>query len=347
MRWAVRSRCETALGHGSTIRIKLPLTLAILDGLLLRVGAQTYVIPLVSIVESIRVRPEQVQNVAGCGDVITVRQALPLVRLASLFHVPGGGTESAAGLVVIVEHDGRHWALLVDELLGQQQVVVKSLETNFRKVVGITGATILGDGHAAFDSGYRRHRGDVPRRAAVERGIEANDDLASRSASMTQQAAVAGSNGSPAESSQYLTFVLGAEQYGVEILRVQEIKGYAAITPIPNTPAHIKGVINLRGTVVPVVDLRAKFSLEATEYNKFTVIIVVTLGDKVIGMLVDAVSDVLDIAASEMRPVPDLGGRADTRFISGMASLAERMTVLLDIDRLLGSDEEAALESLS
>jgi len=141
--------------------------------------------------------------------------------------------------------------------------------------------------------------------------------------------------------------VLGEEQYGIEILKVQEIKGYSAITPIPNTPPHIKGVINLRGTVVPVVDLRAKFSLAATDYNKFTVIIVVNVGEKVIGMLVDAVSDVLDIAASEIRTAPDLGGRVDTRFISGMATIGERMTVLLDIERLLSADEAAAQQSLN
>jgi purine-binding chemotaxis protein CheW len=163
---------------------------------------------------------------------------------------------------------------------------------------------------------------------------------------MMQQSAVVDLPGSPAHSSQFLTFLLGAEQYGVEILRVQEIRGYAAITPIPNTPPHIRGVINLRGTVVPVVDLRTRFSLEPTEHNKFTVIIVVTVGEKVIGMLVDAVSDVVEIAASEMRAVPDLGSRVDTRFISGMATIAERMTVLLDIDRLL-SDESVALESLN
>lgn len=165
---------------------------------------------------------------------------------------------------------------------------------------------------------------------------------------MTQQTAMAADpHGSMAAASQFLTFVLGEEQYGIEILKVQEIKGYSAITPIPNTPPHIKGVINLRGTVVPVVDLRAKFSLEAVEYNKFTVIIVVTVGQKVIGMLVDAVSDVLDIAASEMRAAPDLGARVDTRFIAGMAAIGDRMTVLLDIDRLLSADDAVALESLN
>ncbi len=146
--------------------------------------------------------------------------------------------------------------------------------------------------------------------------------------------------------SQFLTFILGVEQYGVEILKVQEIRGYSAVTPIPNTPPHIKGVINLRGTVVPVVDLRTKFSMDSAEYSKFTVIIVVTVGRKVVGLVVDAVSDVLDIPAAEMRATPDLGARVDTRFISGMATTGERMTVLLDIDRLLSEDEAVALEGL-
>ena len=150
-----------------------------------------------------------------------------------------------------------------------------------------------------------------------------------------------------AVTSQFLTFLLGVEQYGVEILKVQEIRGYSAVTPIPNTPGYIKGVINLRGTVVPVVDLRAKFSMESTEYNKFTVIIVVTVGAKVMGLVVDAVSDVLDIPAAEMRTAPDLGSSVDTRFISGMATIGERMTVLLDIDRLLSEDEVIAVENLN
>jgi purine-binding chemotaxis protein CheW len=163
---------------------------------------------------------------------------------------------------------------------------------------------------------------------------------------MTQQALAAEASGIPAVTRQFLTFLLGVEQYGVEILKVQEIRGYSAVTPIPNTPAHIKGVINLRGTVVPVVDLRTKFSMDLAEYNKFTVIIVVTVGQKVTGLVVDAVSDVLDIPAVEMRVAPDLGASVDTRFISGMATVGERMTVLLDIDRLLSEDQVVVMESL-
>ena len=142
---------ETEPGRGTTFRIKLPLTLAILDGLLLKLGDQTYVLPMASIVESIRPRGEQVRDMAGRGEVVVVRKdPLPLVRMHRLFNVPGAVTDPTRGLAVIVEHENRQLALLVDEVLGQQQVVVKSLETNFRKVEGITGATVLGDGRAAL-----------------------------------------------------------------------------------------------------------------------------------------------------------------------------------------------------
>ncbi|HUB78300.1 MAG TPA: chemotaxis protein CheW [Bryobacteraceae bacterium] len=145
---------------------------------------------------------------------------------------------------------------------------------------------------------------------------------------------------------QYLSFALGEEQYGIEILRVQEIKGYSGITPIPNTPEHIRGVMNLRGTVIPVVDLRAKFRMETRAYDKFTVIIVVTVGARIIGLVVDAVSDVLDISRSDIRPAPELGHREDQRFISGMVHVGERLVVLLDIAALLDEDALAETEAL-
>lgn len=147
------------------------------------------------------------------------------------------------------------------------------------------------------------------------------------------------------DTNQYLTFSLGAEEYGIEILKVQEIKGYSTITPIPNAPPHIKGVINLRGTVIPVVDLRAKFSMDAADYTKFTVIIVVRVNDKIIGLVVDAVSDVLDIPKEEVRPAPSFGARVDTRFINGMANIGEKLAVLLDIHKLLSDDDLVALEA--
>ena len=118
----------------------------------------------------------------------------------------------------------------------------------------------------------------------------------------------------PSDGGQFLTFQLQDEEYGLEILRVQEIKGYSKVTPLPNTPPEVKGVMNLRGTVVPIIDLRTRFGLASAEYTRFTVIIVVTVGAKVAGLVVDAVSDVLNVEAKEMVPTPDLGAGVDTTF---------------------------------
>lgn len=153
--------------------------------------------------------------------------------------------------------------------------------------------------------------------------------------------------GVSADGHQFLTFTLGSEEYGVEILKVQEIKGYSAITPIPNTPPYIKGVLNLRGTVIPVVDLRGKFSLKEVEYNKFTVIVVVVVRGRVMGLIVDTVSDVLNIDPGEIQATPDFGAQVDTRFISGMAKAGERLIVLLDIEKVLGGEELQALGSVN
>jgi len=147
------------------------------------------------------------------------------------------------------------------------------------------------------------------------------------------------------DGSQYLTFRLAEEEYGVEILKVQEIKGYSAITPIPNTPSYLKGVMNLRGTIVPVVDLRSKFAMDEAEYNQFTVIIVVKVGPKVMGLIVDAVSDVLNIPKVDIQATPDFGSEVDARYINGMAKAGEKLVVLLDIDRVMNAVDDTALSA--
>lgn len=141
---------------------------------------------------------------------------------------------------------------------------------------------------------------------------------------------------------QYLTFQLGSEEYGIEILRVQEIKGHTPITPIPNAPAFIKGVMNLRGTVVPVLSLRESFGMPAIEYDKFSVIIVTAIHDKVVGLLVDAVSEVIDLAVSEIDLAPELGARVDTSMVLGMGRAGDKFIILLAIDRVISGVDRAA-----
>lgn len=145
--------------------------------------------------------------------------------------------------------------------------------------------------------------------------------------------------GRTTDDNQFLTFNLGDELYGVDILRVQEIKGYTAVTKIPNTPPHIKGVLNLRGTIVPIVELRTKFGMPTIDYTAFTVIIVVVVRDKVMGLVVDAVSDVLNIDKRDIQVPPQFGVKVDVSFLNGIGKSGDKLVALLDIDRMLPEGE--------
>src|SRR5688572_9713282 len=158
--------------------------------------------------------------------------------------------------------------------------------------------------------------------------------------------AVAQIDASAAGSNQVLTFTLGDETYGVDILRVQEIRGWSPVTRIPQSPPHVLGVLNLRGSIVPIVDLRMRFSLERAEYTPLTVIIVLSvespLGRRDFGLVVDGVSDVIDVPAGDVKAAPELGRQASTEFIAGLAAVSGRMVMLLDIDRLIGGEVAVA-----
>jgi purine-binding chemotaxis protein CheW len=159
---------------------------------------------------------------------------------------------------------------------------------------------------------------------------------------MSSNAPVKNGKGPGEESHQVLTFVLGNETYGVDILRVQEIRGWSAVTKIPHAPPHVLGVLNLRGSIVPIVDLRMRFSLDRAEYTTVTVIIVVSVmsaaGRRDFGVVVDGVSDVVDVINEEVKAAPELGAKGATDYIRGLVPVSERMVVLLDIDRLIGND---------
>ncbi len=147
--------------------------------------------------------------------------------------------------------------------------------------------------------------------------------------------------GMATDGSQFLTFNLGEELYGVNILQVQEIKGYTAVTRIPNMPAHIKGVLNLRGTIVPIIELRTKFGMPTIDYTTFTVIIVVVVRDKVMGLVVDAVSDVLNIGKQDMQPPPQFGAKVDVKFLSGIGKSGDKLVALLDMNCLLSDSDSS------
>jgi purine-binding chemotaxis protein CheW len=147
---------------------------------------------------------------------------------------------------------------------------------------------------------------------------------------------------------KYLTFVLATEEYAVDILRVQEIKGWNKPTPIPNTPEYLCGVINLRGTIVPIIDLRLRFGLERLPYGQMTVIVVVRVvsgnRERIMGIVVDAVSDVYDINEADVKSTPEFGSVINIEFVKGLANVSEKMIIILEIDALLNSNELAIIE---
>ncbi len=136
---------------------------------------------------------------------------------------------------------------------------------------------------------------------------------------------------------EYLTFRLGEEEYGIDILKVQEIRGYEQPTRIANAPEFIKGVVNLRGTIVPIVDMRSKFNCSKVEYNSFTVVIILNMRNRVVGIVVDSVSDVMELAPDAIRPAPDIESAIDSSCILGLGSVGERMLILLDIEKLMSN----------
>jgi purine-binding chemotaxis protein CheW len=146
---------------------------------------------------------------------------------------------------------------------------------------------------------------------------------------------------------EVLVFVLGKEEYGVDILKVQEIRGYEKVTPIPSAPDYLKGVVNLRGAIVPVIDMRVKFRLPEVRYDSFTVVVILRIAGRTIGIVVDGVSDVVRFAESEVKPAPQLGALVDASFLDGVATQEDRMVLLVDIERLLSSGELNLLRAVT
>ena len=144
---------------------------------------------------------------------------------------------------------------------------------------------------------------------------------------------------------EFLAFTLGKEEYGIDILKVQEIRGYEKTTQIANAPEHVKGLVNLRGIIVPIIDLRIKFRLGDPTYDEFTVVIILNIGSRVVGVVVDSVSDVTTLTPEQIKPAPTMGTTLDTSYLIGLGTLDERMLILLDIDKLMASDEFSIIDS--
>ena len=146
---------------------------------------------------------------------------------------------------------------------------------------------------------------------------------------------------------EFLAFTLGKEEYGIHILKVQELRGYEEPTRIANAPDFIKGVVNLRGIIVPIVDMRIKFNLGAPTYDQFTVVIILNINGRVVGMVVDSVSDVITLSPDQIKPAPEMGTALNTDYLIGLGTVDQRMLILVDIDKLMSSAEMGLINSIA
>ncbi|SCK05572.1 chemotaxis protein CheW [Vogesella sp. LIG4] len=148
-----------------------------------------------------------------------------------------------------------------------------------------------------------------------------------------------------AQRREFLVFTLGQEEYGIDILKVQEIRGYDAVTRLAKSPEFIKGVINLRGHIVPIIDMRIKFGVGNIVYNDFTVVIILNVLGRTVGMVVDGVSDVIELSGEDIKPAPEFGAVMDTAYIQGLGAIGERMIIMVDIEKLMSSQEMALMDT--
>ncbi len=341
---------SSELGKGTIFSLNLPLTLAITDGMLVRVGKERYILPTLSIFLSFCPKATMLSTVVGQGEMVMLRgELMPIFRLHRLFDIPDAIEDPTKALLIVVADGKRRCALLVDELLGQQQVVTKSLGSNLGKITGISGGTILGDGCV----GLMLDVGEIislakttPNKAFSRTTNEANciNLPVKRSDSMITEKTEKQNNNL---GGKYLTFFLSNEEYGIEILKVQEIIGLMQITRIPQTPHFIKGVVNLRGKVITVIDLRLKFNLPEQTPTPETCIIVVQTGGVEMGIIVDKVSEVLAISNREIENVSSFGMSINTDFLLGVSKAQDNVRLLLDIDQILSVKEIQTISNLS
>jgi purine-binding chemotaxis protein CheW len=164
---------------------------------------------------------------------------------------------------------------------------------------------------------------------------------------MSTQATTKSADGRDGAGSEFLAFTLGSEEYGIDILKVQEIRGYEAVTRIANAPEFIKGVINLRGIIIPVVDMRIKFRLGTPVYDQFTVVIILNINGRIVGMVVDSVSDVTTLTPEQVKPAPEMGTAFSSDYMIGLGTIDERMLILVNIDKLMLSPDMGLMEQLA
>jgi chemotaxis protein histidine kinase CheA len=316
-----RIEIDSREGQGTRFSIHLPLTLAITDGMLVSVGAERYIIPTTNIQISFRPEPAQVKTLSERGEIVMLRGvAIPMLRVHRAFHIQSAQEDPTRALVVVVTSDNGSRALLVDDLLGKHQVVTKSLGQIVGIVPGVSGGAILGDGRVGLvidPPGLIRLAESAPR------------GWQSRAPSMTPPPALAGA----VLGGKHLTFMLDREEYGIPITQVQEIVRILDVAPVPNAAPYLRGVANLRGRILPVIDLRMKLGMSTVSPTEESRVIVITSSLGFLGMIVDRVCEVEEIAPDTIGRTPT--ATRGTEFVLGVGITGDRAQFLLDVGRIV------------
>lgn len=320
---------DSKLGEGTTFTIKLPLTLAIIRSLLVEVGNREFAIPLANVQEIVRLNKDEVKSIKNQEVGIIRERVLPLVRMHSRLGADEDHLNASKRLfVIVVGLAEKRVGLVVDRTLGNQEIVIKPLGKYIGQPKYIAGATIMGDGNVALILDV----GSIVREEGTKE--------------LQHQEYEQKETGSEDEVIQLATFKLGAEEYGVEIDRVKDIITVPEITKVMNAPYSVLGMINLRGKLIPVMDLRQRFDIHQQELDRKSRIMVVEFSNELIGILVDQVTQVLKVPTRTIEAPPDNTSQVDSKFIKNISNLNDRLIILLDLDLILNIHELKMLTNL-
>ncbi len=318
---------QTSLGKGTTFSIKLPLTLAIIPSLLVNIGQKKFAIPMVNVLEIVRLQPDEVKTIKNQEVGLVRGRVLPLIRM----HQKLGAEEQEnlkRWFVVVVGLADRRVGLVVDRTLGYQEIVIKPLGKFIGSLPYIAGATIMGDGTV----GMILDVGSIIREEGIKESAE-NKELYKHQKKMSQEV-------------KLVTFKLGHEEYATDIRQVKDIITVPAITKVMRAPFSVIGLINLHSQLIPVVDLSQRLHLVQNQWTRKTRIMVLELGERLIGILVDQVTEVLNVNVDVIKSPPDNRNQVETKYIRGICHIHDRLLILLDMNLVLNGQELLELSQL-
>ncbi|HHY74123.1 MAG TPA: chemotaxis protein CheA [Bacillus bacterium] len=320
---------DSKVGEGTTFTIKLPLTLAIIRSLLVELGGRQFALPLANVQEIVRLNTDEIKTIKNQEVGIIRERVLPLVRMHKRLQTSEEYLKGRKRLfVVVVGLAEKRVGIVVDRTLGNQEIVIKPLGKYIGQPKYIAGAAIMGDGNIALILDV----GSIVRE-------EGTKELSTQEINHKQL-------NNQEEVLQLATFKLGVEEYGVDIGRVKDIITVPTITKVMNAPYSVLGMINLRGKLIPVMDLRQRFEINKQDLDRKSRIMVVEFYNEMIGLLVDQVTQVLKVPAKSIEAPPDNMSQVDAKFIKSICNLDERLIILLDLDLILDIEELKLLTTM-